>query len=196
MLPDSNSPVLRPHPHPHPHPNCDCHCDCDCDDSPISSVSSTCYFTYVPTSTHDYYYSPETPHTRLSAYSDDISPDPVNPLLALRPRPRSLHLLPPATTMDASKLLQLQTQAAHAPRPSPLPLQKNGVAPSAMSACSSDSTSSESTSSSTSTCPTPPQLCCTRCRRTSIGVNGMIQFGTNLYYCSHCASMTGYTSAG
>ncbi|KAF2275027.1 uncharacterized protein EI97DRAFT_459665 [Westerdykella ornata] len=155
--------------------------------SSSSSTIPTCYFTYVPPSARRY--SAETPNTPLSAYTDDISPDPHNPLLAWRPC--TLPFAPAA--MDASKLLQLQTQAAHAPRPSPAPLQKsNGTAESS----STGSSSSGSSSSSTSTCPTPPQLCCSRCRRTSIGVNGMIQFGTNLYYCSHCASMTGYVSAG
>jgi late competence protein required for DNA uptake (superfamily II DNA/RNA helicase) len=37
-------------------------------------------------------------------------------------------------------------------------------------------------------------LCCCRCRRESHGHSGMFQFGTNLYYCSHCAKMVGYSA--
>jgi hypothetical protein len=63
-----------------------------------------------------------------------------------------------------------------------------------MSATSSSSGSSSRSSSSDSGAFTPTDLCCARCRRTSQGTSGMVQFGTNLYYCSHCASITGYSA--
>ncbi|KAF2476513.1 uncharacterized protein BDR25DRAFT_300486 [Lindgomyces ingoldianus] len=86
--------------------------------------------------------------------------------------------------MDASKLLQLQTAAAHS-HSIPKPLQQSA----------SSSKSNDSASSKTAT-PSPPVLCCSRCRRTSTGSSGMVSFGTNLFYCSHCASMVGYNHTG
>lgn len=161
-------------------------------DSISSSLeSSTCYFTYVPSSTH---FSAETPHSPLTAFSEDIHPDCAHPLLATRPLDH-LPLLP-LPTMDPSKLLQLQTAAAHgqATRPRAQPLQPTGSSTSIVSTSSGSSSSSSSSSTSEQSMSMPPSLCCARCRRSSAGAYGMVQFGTNLYYCSHCASMTGYSA--
>jgi hypothetical protein len=137
---------------------------------PVPS-SPTCYFS-LPISLA--YYSAETPLTAPSStYSADTDSDPTYPLLALRRLSLEDHM--PASP-DASKLLQLQTAAAH--QPTAQPMQH------------SSSSSSNSSNSSLGSGRSPLTLCCCRCRRES-GL-GMIQFATNLYYCSHCAKMTGY----
>ncbi|KAH7126801.1 hypothetical protein B0J11DRAFT_286632 [Dendryphion nanum] len=138
--------------------------------SPTSqSSSSTCYFSITPSPfTH---YSVETPiPSPVAYYSPDTFSDPTNPLLALR-RPHAI--LDPAV-MDASKVLQMQTNAAHR----------------------------DSSSSSCSSSGTPPQsesltmeLTCVRCRRTCYGRHNVVKFGTSSYaqvYCRHCAAMVGY----
>ncbi|KAF2110140.1 hypothetical protein BDV96DRAFT_584434 [Lophiotrema nucula] len=142
-----------------------------------STSSPTDYFSIVPSPSTPF--SVETPSlSPLSNYSSDIFPDPANPLLAFRevsPYQQT------ASSMDASEVLQLQTAAAHS-RPTATPMQH------------STSTSSNSSASSMgSNSPSPPMLCCARCRRSSAGHSGMVRFGTNLYYCSHCASMVGYS---
>lgn len=154
-----------------------------------SPSSSVCYFTYIPApSTH---FSVETPRTPLSAYTPDIVPDPRHPLLA-----SSVHLLrEPSLIMDSSKILQLQTAAAHS-RPAAQPLQNASVTSSTSDLSSTTSSSSSSSSSlSEGSTVTAPTVCCSRCRRTETGgIHGMVRFGTNLYYCSHCASITGYNA--
>lgn len=140
--------------------------------SDSASSSPICYFSLSVSTTH---FSIETPSTTpLTAYSPDTYSDPHHPLLALRPLSPEQHM--PAT--EAS-ILQLQTSAAH--RPNAQPLQAASASPS--SASSSASGSSQGPAS-------PSTLCCSRCRRESSG--SMVQFGTNLYYCNHCARMTGY----
>ncbi|KAF2271086.1 hypothetical protein CC78DRAFT_563647 [Lojkania enalia] len=152
------------------------------DSQSLSLESPTCYFSIapVPSAAH---FSVETPSTTpLSHYCAETFAEPTNPLLALRPLPVQYH--PSSAVMEASKLLQLQTAAAHA-RPSARPVQ------------SSVSTSTSSTSSaSSSQCSSPPplMLCCARCRRSAVGPSGMVKFGTNLYYCTHCADMVGYNA--
>ncbi|KAF2751925.1 hypothetical protein M011DRAFT_394139 [Sporormia fimetaria CBS 119925] len=149
--------------------------------------SPTCYFSYVPNPSATY--SAETPHSPLAHYEPNISPDPVNPLLALRFP--SLSACPPAA-MDAAKVLQLQTAAAHPDRPDPKPLQSAGLSP---SSSTSSTTSVDSTCSADSSMQSlPTQSTCSRCRRSGFRQTSMIRFGTNLYYCSHCASMTGYSA--
>jgi hypothetical protein len=132
-----------------------------------------CYFSIaVPASSSSSHFSTETPDiTPLSEYSPHTFSDPLHPLLALRQIPLEIMSNPP----DASRLLQMQTQAAH--RPSAEPLQHS---------------TASSTSSSRSTHMSPTQLSCCRCRRESL--IGMIQFSTNIYYCSHCARMVGYSA--
>lgn len=135
-----------------------------------TSFQTLCYFSLPIASTH---FSIETPvATPLQAYSPDILPDPHHPLLASRQLSPEHHMAP----ADNSSLLQLQTSAAN--RPSAQPLQHGASSP----------PGSASTSSSGST--SPSTLCCSRCRRECSG--SMVQFGTNLYYCSHCARITGY----
>jgi hypothetical protein len=135
-----------------------------------------CYFSIVP-SVH---FSQETPSTSpTSEYQPYTLSDPSNPLLAFRPSP-PLHIM--SRPADASRLLQLQTQAAHRPNPEPLQQQQHRAS----------STSSTSSNSSTSSMDSPSSPCCCRCRRESL--SGMFQIGTNRYYCSHCAKMTGYSA--
>ncbi|KAH9868298.1 hypothetical protein J1614_007370 [Plenodomus biglobosus] len=132
-----------------------------------------CYFS-IPPAAH---FSLETPlSTPTSEYQPHTPSDPSNPLLAFRPSP-PLHMSSPS---EASSFLQLQTQAAH--RPSAEPLQQR--------ASSTSSTSSNSSISSSSMASSQP--CCCRCRREGYG--NMFQIGTNRYYCSHCAKMTGYSA--
>ncbi|KAF1934142.1 uncharacterized protein M421DRAFT_415191 [Didymella exigua CBS 183.55] len=139
---------------------------------------SICYFTLPVSTSH---YSDETPQpSPQPVFSSATWASPTNPLLAHR----SLHMAGP--TVDASRLLQLQTQAAH--RPSTQPLQPKG----SPSPSNSDSSMSSQRSSISMSLSNP--LCCCRCRRESHGHSGTFQFGTNLYYCSHCAKMVGYSA--
>ncbi|UPX13905.1 uncharacterized protein EKO05_0004400 [Ascochyta rabiei] len=141
-------------------------------------AQSSCYFTLPASHSH---YSDETP--QLSPHTEYCSvtwPNPTNPLLAHR----SLPMASPGA--DASRLLQLQTQAAH--RPCTQPLQPAG------SSSPSNSNSSMSSQRSSVSMSSPSVLCCCRCRRESFGHSGMFQYGTNLYYCSHCARMVGYSA--
>lgn len=139
----------------------------------------SCYFTLPVSTSH---YSDETPQT--SPYSEYMSAtwaSPSNPLLAHRPLPMA------NLGIDASRFLQLQTQAAH--RPSSQPLQP------ASSPSPSNSDSSMSSKRGSISMSPAAALCCCRCRRESHGhSSGMFQFGTNLYYCSHCARMVGYSA--
>ena len=138
----------------------------------------SCYFTLPLSTSH---YSDETPQP--SPYSEYIPAtwaSPTNPLLAHR----SLPMASPGA--EASRLLQLQTQAAH--RPSTQPLQPAG----SPSPSNSDSSTSSQRNSIAMSLSNP--LCCCRCRRESHGHSGMFQYGTNLYYCSHCARMVGYSA--
>jgi hypothetical protein len=153
---------------------------------------SPCYFSVaVPASSA--HFSIETPSTTpVSEYSPHTFADPNNPLLAFRQTPPT-----PSEAMsypgDASRLLQLQTAAAH--RPAADPLQPRGSVSSTHSSSSlsssSDSSSSSSSSSRSNSGP-PLTISCCRCRRDCLV--GMIQFGTNIHYCSHCARMTGYSA--
>lgn len=144
----------------------------------ISHISTPpppdCYFSLPLSSTH---FSVETPNSPpLQDYTPDTYSDPSNPLLAFRDLSLHCQMSP---TVDASRLLQLQTAAAH--RPAAQPLQHSS---------STSSTNSDSSMNSGGSSPSSSMLCCCRCRRES--GSGMVQFGTNLYYCNHCAKMTGY----
>ncbi|KAH8714817.1 hypothetical protein GQ44DRAFT_625039 [Phaeosphaeriaceae sp. PMI808] len=156
-------------------------------------AAPSCYLSILPPPTlasfshySSAHFSTETPSTiPLSGYSLSIVTDPTNPLLALR----SIPLTSMSNTPDASRLLQLQTAAANRPRPMADPLQHRA------SASSANSTSSNSSDTSTTSTPralSPPVISCCRCRRESL--MGMIQFSTNIYYCSHCARMVGYSA--
>jgi hypothetical protein len=152
-----------------------------------SNDAPACYFSIAvpPSSSH---FSTETPNTTpLSEYRPHTFSDPAHPLLAFRQTPlQFMSSLP-----DASRVLQLQTAAAH--RPSTEPLQHGAASTATPSDSSSSSNSrSSSTSSRSSVMSSPAQLSCCRCRRESL--IGMIQFSTNIYYCSHCARMVGYSA--
>jgi hypothetical protein len=150
-------------------------------DSPTHQSSSTCYFSYVPSpSTH---FSVETPYAApTAAQSFNTVSDPLNPLLAFRELAPTYQA---SSAMDSSKLLQLQTSAAHG-RPAAQPVQHRS------SVSSSNSDSSDCSASSGRNSPVPQNVCCARCRRTSIGFSGMVKIGMNLFYCNHCATMVGY----
>ncbi|KAH6620380.1 hypothetical protein C7974DRAFT_399592 [Boeremia exigua] len=136
----------------------------------------TCYFTLPVSTSH---YSDETPQSSPSQdHSLDTWASSTNPLLAHRYLPMA------SPGPNASRLMQTQTQAAH--RPSTQPLQPVGSP--------SPSSSESSLSSQRSSISMSHPLCCCRCRRESHGHSGMFQFGTNLYYCSHCAKMVGYSA--
>lgn len=159
----------------------------------------TCYFSYIPsTSSH---FSIETPVCSPGSSTLTLSTlaDPSNPLLALRDPP-SIPRSPPAT-MDASKLLQLQTAAAYGSRrPAAQPVQNCTVNSDDSQSQSSSSSSSSSDSSTTSTpqngFATSLPIRCSRCHRSaSLGYSdptAMVSFGTNLYYCRRCADLVGY----
>ncbi|EMD89691.1 hypothetical protein COCHEDRAFT_1204399 [Bipolaris maydis C5] len=142
----------------------------------LSTTPSLCYFSILPAA----HFSAETPSTSpVSEYQACTPSDPAHPLLAFRPGPPS-SMSPDA---DAERLLQLQTDASH--RPSPDPLQPQHRA-------SSASSSSSNSSASSSNYTPPSTLSCCRCRRQCLA--NMYQIGTNRYYCSHCARMTGYSA--
>ncbi|KAF2643300.1 hypothetical protein P280DRAFT_249259 [Massarina eburnea CBS 473.64] len=138
---------------------------------PADSVPSspTCYFS-IPISPSSALLSTETPTTSpSSSYCSDTYRGP----------PLDCHM---SSDADTASLLQLQTAAVHRPSPKPL------------SPVSSNSSTDSSSSSSMSPSMSPTSPCCSRCRRESL--SGIIQFGTNIYYCSHCARMTGYCAGG
>lgn len=140
-----------------------------------------CYFSYTPTP-YDHY-STETPLGTPEYSAFEATPDSHNPLLALRRHPA----LSPSQTMDASKLMSLQTVAAYQiQRPKPQPHQ--GILETSDDSVRT-STSSDSGSSS---CSTPQLIYCSRCQRSSFGTQGMVCFAMNSYYCTRCASLVGY----
>lgn len=159
--------------------------------SPPSPTSTTvCYFS-IPAARSSFESTDDTPFASpLEPFTLPETPsDPNHPLLALRAavtpqaerRPRK---------MDASKLLSLQTGAAYASRPQPQPLQHT---PQMDSTSTTDSAASSDVSSLNSTFA----VRCSRCHRsmsegTDPSKSGMVSFGTNLYYCSRCASIVGY----
>lgn len=138
-------------------------------------TAPSCYFSILPA----IHFSLETPsHSPISDYQPYTPSDPTHPLLAFRPAP-PLYMTSPS---DASRLLQLQTQAAHRPAPEPIQQQRT----------SSTSSSSSNSSTSSMGLGSPSTLSCCRCRRECLA--NMYQIGTNRYYCSHCARMTGYSA--
>ncbi len=150
---------------------------------PVSHIDPpTCYFTLPLTTSHCHsHFSTETPTiSPFSTYSPYTCSEPENPLLAVRP---DVFLLM-SSSSDAARFLQLQTAAAH--RPAAEPLQHRD------SSTSSSSSSSSSMSSQSNTGLSPHSISCCRCRRDCLA--GMYQIGTNRYYCSHCARMTGYSA--
>lgn len=155
---------------------------------PAPAPAPTCYFS-LPFST-ERRFSIDTPTTSPLTVSTTIYSHPSNPLLAWRTVNYEPSMSSPS---EASSLLQLQTSAAHRPAARPLQSGYSDLKrPSVSSLTSnSNSTSSSSSSSSNSMSSGPSTICCCRCRRES---SAGVQFGTNLYYCRHCASMTGYSA--
>ncbi|KAL1588436.1 hypothetical protein WHR41_02762 [Cladosporium halotolerans] len=99
-----------------------------------------------------------------------------------------------STTMATADLLKLQTAAAHGTpiRPRPVPQQN------LLQVTSDDSSSSSSSSMSMDAYSAPEIARCSRCQRTpshdtKTGKSNMVQYGLNLWYCSRCASMVGFT---
>jgi hypothetical protein len=137
--------------------------------SDINQHTTSCYFSYTPhPSTH---WSLETPLSSPSSFSAEVTADPNNPLLAARQPCASLT---PPITMDASRLLQLQTAAAH---------------PHRHSQSGSGYSSGRSSTSSESSSPTRPAVRCSRCQTDS---GSMVKYSMNSYYCSRCAGIVGY----
>lgn len=142
---------------------------------------SACYFSYTPILYE--HYSTETPLPSPGYSALEATSDSHKPLLALR---RNLALTP-SQTMDASKLMGLQTAAAYQlTRPKPQPHQ-NDTETSTNSVRTSISSDSDSSSAST-----PQVIFCSRCQRSSYGSQGMVCFAINSYYCTRCASLVGY----
>lgn len=140
-------------------------------DTSPSTSPITGYFAYRPapiSREHSYHYSLETPIASPASVSNDFDTvaDPTHPLLAYRSPPLEHSI------MDVSKVLQLQTAAAYQP---------------------SRSNSSDSARSTASATP-PAPIRCSRCHQESIfgTARGMINFGTNVYYCKRCADIVGY----
>lgn len=136
----------------------------------------TCYFTYIPTQPSDHW-SVETPSPSPNP-SASVAADPYNPLLAAR-----VPLLASPQTMEAAKLLQLQTAAAHpAPkRPKPQPHQD-------VLELSDDSLSGRSSLSSERSSSSVHRVC-SRCQ-TNYGQ--FVSYSLNGYYCTRCAKIVGY----
>ena len=152
---------------------------------------SSCYFSIIP-SQHSY--NDETPLSTTSCYTpgENVVSDPSNPLLAYRPS-QSRQRTSTNSRMEVPSLLQLQTQVAHSPtpkRPQPRPLQN-------VLAVSDDSNMCSSSPLSNS----PIELArCSRCQRSqSIDMNtgtatNMVSYGLNLFYCTRCANIVGFSS--
>ncbi|KAF2089219.1 hypothetical protein K490DRAFT_63357 [Saccharata proteae CBS 121410] len=170
--------------------------------STSAAPATDCYFSILPSTQEPYnslyhsnHFSVETP--TASPHYDVLSPDtlsePSNPLLAARPSPPYT----PSLSMDASKLLQLQTSAAYSTaRPQTQPVQDVlDISPINLPRRSGSDSSTSSTSSerSDSASPQLTLIRCCRCHRTaSLGSKSMVSFGLNSYYCSRCASIVGY----
>jgi hypothetical protein len=149
--------------------------------SPTSSSQikeSLCYFTYTPSPSNHWSLETPLPSPDLAA---SVTADPNSPLLALR-----IPLLSPSQTMEASKLFQLQTAAAHPQRSKPQLLQDvfEVSDPSIRGRASSESSSSSLSSSSSNA-----RRVCFRCQTT---YGEFVQYSLNSYYCTRCAKITGY----
>ncbi|GAB7354368.1 hypothetical protein MBLNU459_g4874t1 [Dothideomycetes sp. NU459] len=164
--------------------------------SNLSAIQATrtCYFSIIPIQSA---FNDETPFcTPYSPGDKAIVADPFNPLLAYRSPPLSPSFL--SVKMDASKFLQMQTQAAHPvhiDRPQPRPLQ-NVLA---VSDDCAESPSSESSSMEYPLSQSPEETArCSRCQRTTSfdlttrKPSNMVSYGLNLYYCTRCAKIVGF----
>lgn len=168
----------------------------------------SCYFSLTnPTTT--IVSSLDTPPTSPEYDSFDgalVTPDPSHPLLAICSSPVS-KVTPSIQRpkMDVSKLLQLQTKAAHPQqmRPQPRPLQDVlHVSNDFFDNNSDDSITSNESDLSAPACASQSIFAyarCSRCqRRPSVDANtgrhNMIEYGLNLFYCTRCANMVGFVN--
>jgi hypothetical protein len=135
---------------------------------PVSPLP-VCYFSFNPS----YHHSIETPLATPEQHFYNPVSDPCNPLLAQR-SPSALLSTSPSYSMEASKLMGLQTAAAYN-RPKPQPTQ------------ASDKSTSSGSDSETSI---SSGYVCSRCQRH--GIHGFVSYSVNSYYCHRCASIVGY----
>ena len=165
------------------------HCDCTSNSRPRSQLTHDLDANAIEPACLLFLLHPSSLRRPLDRNSSGISStillqaasDPRNPLLALR---RHL-VLSPIQTMDASKLLQLQTAAAYTlTRPKPQYIIGTND--------TSVRTSSSSDSASSSETALPQIVCCSRCQCQSFSTEGMVCFALNSYYCTRCASLVGY----
>lgn len=169
----------------------------------IMSSPCRCYFSHIPPSGNSSHNNDLTPidtpsDTLFTPIDKDIPADPSYPLLAIQPsaEPRPLR----SYQMDASTLLQLQTQTAHVPsstRPQPRPLQ-NVLHVGDDGDSSPDDEPSSSSFTSDDVQSSMRTVRCSRCQRTAsinvtaAGQSNFLSYGLNLYYCSRCATIVGY----
>jgi len=142
--------------------------------SPSTPSLQSCYFTYLPQSSADHW-STETP-LESPQLPSNVKPDSHNPFLAARP-PVQLSPLP-QYTMDVSKLMQLQSAAAH------------GSLDTSSSRSSSTSSGRSSTYSENVT-PVIQDKSCSRCQTT---YGSFVSYSLNSYYCTRCAKLVGYNT--
>lgn len=164
--------------------------------------ATCCYFSISPSMPSSTTFPLETPLYSPDFVEDLVTPDPTHPLLASRPTTISSPECPkrPLPTMNASKLLQLQTQAAHpkAVRPQPRPLQDMFNIYDDTEATSDDSIDSNtSDDAASSAAPVLQHARCSRCQRDSsidltTGRSNMVQWGVNSFYCNRCAKIVGF----
>lgn len=170
--------------------------------NPDKSPSTCCYFSFLPSMSSTTTFPLETPLYSPVFDEELVTPDPTHPLLAFRPNTISSPECPkrPSPTMNASKLLQLQTQAAHpkAVRPQPRPLQDMFNIHDDSEANSDDSVNSNPSDDAISSAALALQHArCSRCQRDSsidltTGGSNMVQWGVNSFYCNRCAKIVGF----
>jgi len=173
----------------------------------VKTAASCCYFsitqpsTIMPSSTTS---SIDTPLTSPTFDDDLITPDPTHPLLASRLSQMFISEYSKGSSaprMDGSKVLQLQTQAAHSTpaRPQPRPLQDMFHIADDTEQNSDDSINSNASDDSMSPDEASSMLHarCSRCQRSAstdltTGGSNMIQWGLNSFYCTRCAKIVGF----
>lgn len=173
--------------------------------TPDHNSPSSCYFSFAyPASSNNTVLDTPLASPDESFDTGLITPDPTHPLLAsLPPQTRTASSNHRSTRMDASKLLQLQTQAAHTQpvRPQPRPLQDVLHVSDDLSENNSDesitSVDMPLTAPDFSTESPYAHARCSRCQRTAsidmnTGRHNMVEYGLNLFYCTRCANMTGF----
>jgi len=183
-------------------------------------VSPSCYFSLSRPTTSTNISSDTPMPTSDYQTCEVVTPDASHPFLAMTPPPLSVsrsgsgsgsESAPVPTTqrpkMDISKLLQMQTQAAHPHaqpvRPQPRPLQDVLHVSDDFSENNSDESIASVDVEMRS--PSPDEIIrspiaharCSRCHRTpsidlTTGKHNMIEYGLNSFYCIRCAGMVGF----